>query len=76
VQGGYGACFCRHGTSFIECWSDRGTILISGRVFSPVDEVAKGHWRSIAPKALTEAEGERHGVQTVTEPEFCHGAGF
>ena len=22
-----------------------------------------GHWRSVAPKALTEAEGERHGVQ-------------
>jgi len=28
VQGGYGTCFCRHGTNFIACWRDRGTSLI------------------------------------------------
>jgi hypothetical protein len=28
VQGGYGTCFCRHGTNLIACWRDRGTILI------------------------------------------------
>jgi len=28
VQGGYGTCFCRHGTNFIACWCDRGTSLI------------------------------------------------
>ena len=35
-----------------------------------------GHWRSVAPKALTEAEGERHGVQSVSEAEISYGAGF
>ena len=28
VQGGYGTCFCRHGTNFIEHYACRGTILI------------------------------------------------
>jgi hypothetical protein len=28
VQGGYGACFCRHGTNFIEHYACRGTSLI------------------------------------------------
>ena len=28
VQGGYGTCFCRHGTNFIAFWRDRGTSLI------------------------------------------------
>jgi hypothetical protein len=36
VQGGYGTCFCRHGTNFIECWRDRGTILIGAASLSPV----------------------------------------
>jgi hypothetical protein len=31
VQGGYGTCFCNHGTNFIEHWQCRGTSLISGR---------------------------------------------
>jgi hypothetical protein len=30
VQGGYGTCFCRPGTNFIECWRGRGTRLLSG----------------------------------------------
>ena len=36
VQGGYGTCFCRHGTNFIACWRGRGTMLLSGREFLPV----------------------------------------
>jgi hypothetical protein len=28
VQGGYGTCFCSHGTNVIACWRDRGTSLI------------------------------------------------
>jgi hypothetical protein len=28
VQGGYGTCFCSHGTNFIACWRDRSTSLI------------------------------------------------
>ena len=41
VQGGYGACFCRHGTSFIEHWRGRGTSLLSGRKVVPVQEESK-----------------------------------
>jgi hypothetical protein len=46
------------------------------REFIPGCKVGGEHWRSVAPKALTEAEGERHGVQFVSEPEICQGAGF
>jgi len=28
VQGGYGTCFCRHGTNFIEHYAGRDTSLI------------------------------------------------
>jgi len=31
--------------------------------------------KAVTPKALTE-RSERHGVQAVSEPEFCQGAGF
>jgi hypothetical protein len=34
VQGGYGTCFCRHGTNFIACWRDRGTSLFGAGVLS------------------------------------------
>ena len=34
VQGGYGACFCRHGTNFIEHYECRGTSLIGARKLS------------------------------------------
>ena len=36
VQGGFGACFCSHGTSFIDFWRDRGTRLIGAANLSPV----------------------------------------
>jgi len=36
VQGGYGTCFCRHGTNFIACWRDRGTDLNGAANLSPV----------------------------------------
>jgi len=42
VQGGYGTCFCRHGTSFIACWRDRGTILIGAANLSPVTNLVAG----------------------------------
>jgi len=48
VPGGYGTRFCRPGTNFIESWRDRGTMLIGGREFVPVDEAGKRHWRSVA----------------------------
>jgi hypothetical protein len=35
VQGGYGTCFCRHGTNFIAFRRDRGTRFLSGREFLP-----------------------------------------
>jgi hypothetical protein len=34
VQGGYGACFCRPGTNFIEHYVCRGTSLIGARNMS------------------------------------------
>ncbi len=34
-KGGYGTCFCRHGTSFIALRCDRGTGLLSGRELLP-----------------------------------------
>jgi len=42
VQGGYGACFCRHGTIFIACWRDRGTSLIGAVNLSPVTMLVAG----------------------------------
>ena len=39
VQGGYGTCFCRHGTNFIEHYECRGTRLIRSQEFIPVTEV-------------------------------------
>jgi hypothetical protein len=42
VQGGYGTCFCGHGTIFIACWRDRGTILIGVANLSPVTKLAEG----------------------------------
>jgi hypothetical protein len=38
VQGGYGTCFCRLGTNFIEHYECRGTGLLSGREFVSVPE--------------------------------------
>jgi len=45
VQGGYGTCFCSHGTNFIEHWVCRGTSFISDREIVPVQYVLNGHWR-------------------------------
>ena len=42
VQGGYGTCFCRHGTNFIACWRDRGTSLIGAANLSPVTNLVAG----------------------------------
>ncbi len=42
VQGGYGACFCRHGTNYMACWRDRGTSLIGAASLSPVTNLVAG----------------------------------
>ena len=42
VQGGYGTCFCSHGTNFIACWRGRGTRLIGGTNLSPVTNLVAG----------------------------------
>ncbi len=42
AQGGYGACFCSHGTNFIECWRDRVTSLIGAVNLSPVTNLVVG----------------------------------
>jgi hypothetical protein len=31
-------------------------------------KLVNGHWRSVTPKVLTEARGERNGLQIVSEP--------
>ena len=54
----------------------RGTSLNGAASLSPDTKFGGGHWRSVAPKALTEAEGERHGVQFVSKTGISHGAGF
>ena len=41
VQGGYGTCFCSHGTNFIALRRDRGTMFLSGREFLPVQKFDK-----------------------------------
>ena len=42
VQGGYGTCFCRHGTNIIELYSCRGTSLIGAVSLSPVTKLVAG----------------------------------
>jgi hypothetical protein len=42
VQGGYGTCFCSHGTNFIVYWRDRGTSLIGAANLSPVTKLVAG----------------------------------
>ena len=42
VQGGYGTCFCRHGTNLIVCWCDRGTSFIEAANLSPVTKLLAG----------------------------------
>ena len=42
VQGGYGTCFCRHGTNFIERYECRGTSLIGAANLSPVTNLFVG----------------------------------
>jgi hypothetical protein len=64
VQGGYGACFCRPGTSLIEHYACRGTSLIGAGKLS--------RYRIfIGDTGPAEA-----GVQTVSKPESCQGAGI
>jgi len=41
VQGGYGTCFCRHGTNFIALRRGRGTVFLSGRELIPVQKFDK-----------------------------------
>jgi hypothetical protein len=65
VQGRYGTCFCRHGTNFIACWRDRGTILIGAANLSPVTNlvVGTGAVSRRAPQKRSESGGT-----------ICHGA--
>jgi hypothetical protein len=42
VQGGYGACFCIHGSSFVELEPLRGTSFIGARNLSPVTKLLAG----------------------------------
>ena len=59
VQGGYGTCFCRHGTNSIECWRDRDTILIGARKLSRY-RILEGNTGAVsrrAPQKRSESGG-------------------
>jgi len=56
--------FCRHGTNFIACWRDRDTSLIGAANLSPVTKLVAG------------TGPEYSGVQTISKPDICQGAGF
>jgi len=64
MQGGYGTCFCLPGTKFVEHYECRGIGLIGAAKLSPVTKLVAG------------TGPEYSGVQAVSEPENCHGAGF
>jgi hypothetical protein len=59
VQGGYGTCFCRHGTNFIEHYECRGTSLIGAgklsryRIFIEGTGVVSGYKLSRSQKFIT-----------------------
>ena len=63
VQGGYGTCFCRHGTNFYCVLARLRYKFDWSREFITGYKVVGVHWRSVA-------------VQTVSEPEIYHGAGI
>jgi hypothetical protein len=60
VQGGYGTCFCSHGTILISCWRDRGTNQSATTFESGYRIWFRRHWCSIA-------------VQTWSKPLLSHG---
>jgi len=51
--------FCRHGTKFIACWRDRGTILIGAANLSPVTKLVActGAVSRRAPREQSEQRG-------------------
>jgi hypothetical protein len=63
VQGGYGACFCRHGTNFTQVLARSRYKFDRSREFIPGYKFSGGHWRSVA-------------VQIVSEAVFYQGVGF
>jgi hypothetical protein len=65
--------FCRHGTNFIEHYECRGTRLIGATNLSPVTKLMAGTGAVVSRRSEAESGV---AVQTVTEPEICHGAGF
>ncbi len=42
VQGGYGTCFCRHGTNFIKQYECRGTSLNRAVSLPPIKKLVAG----------------------------------
>jgi hypothetical protein len=60
VQGGFGVCFCRPGTNFIEHYACRGTKFDRSREFITGYKICWEHWRSVA-------------LQGRSKPENCQG---
>src|SRR5690606_30166512 len=63
-QGGFGACFCRHGTNFIEFWRGRGTILIGAANLSPVTKLVG------STGAVSRYKADRS--VSIRPPTYCH----
>jgi hypothetical protein len=56
VQGGYGTCFCRPGTNFLEHYECRGTSVIEAVNLSPVTKLVAGTGAVSRYKVVSEAE--------------------
>jgi hypothetical protein len=66
VQGEYGACFCHPGTIMIEHYECRGTSLLSGWKFLPVQYVLNGHWCGRGTSIMYMSYVQKRFAKTVT----------
>ena len=66
VPGGYGTCFCRHGTNFNEHYECRGTSLIGATSLSPVTKFLAGTG-AVSQYKLSRSQ------KSVTEQDFILG---
>jgi len=68
-----GMRFCCPGTNFIAYWRDRGTNLIGAANLSTVTKLVACTGAVLSRRSEAESGV---AVQTVSEPEICHSAGF
>ena len=66
VQDRYGACFCNPGTNLIEHYECRGTSLLSGREFLPVQYFLNEHWSGRGTRITDLSYVQERFAKTVT----------